>query len=295
MVTVFAYAVCAIVWGTTWYAIRVCIQVGGYPTLPAAALRFTIAAAVLGVILALGFGRPLPRTRRQWIGIAAAGVANALGYGLVYVGEERLSGGVTAVLFATLPLWTALLASASRTESVGVHHIAGALVALAGIALLSWDQMSASPEQGVGVALVFAAVLSSALYSLILKREAGDTHPLAATGLFLWVTAATLWVAALLAGPVTVPWPPPAAPTVALLYLAVVGSVLTFGCYLYLLQRVTLMTTTTLVFIQPLIALVVDALWERDIRLDGRAYAGAAVILLGVFITVAMRRRSHRI
>ena len=60
-VAALAYVVCALVWGTTWYAIRVCIGPGGYPSFLSAALRFTIAAAILGAALALGIGKPRPR------------------------------------------------------------------------------------------------------------------------------------------------------------------------------------------------------------------------------------------
>lgn len=291
MAVAVAYAICAIVWGTTWFAIRVCIQTGGYPTLPAAALRFTIAALILSLILAAGAGKPRPSTRRQWLGLTIAGVANALSYGLVYTGEERISGGVAAVLFATLPLWTAFLAATTRTERVSGRQVVGALVAVGGIAILSWERLSVSAEQGVGIAIVLAAVWASAFYSLLLKRSAGPTHPLASTAVFLWVTAAVLWLYASVSAPIELPWPPPPRPTIALLYLAVLGSVLTFGCYLFLLQRTSLMATTTLVFLQPLIALIVDALWEREIRLTAHSYLGALGILAGVFITVALGRR----
>src|SRR5688572_5006386 len=77
VVVVLCYLVCAAVWSTTWFAIRVCIRAGdGYATFPAAALRFTIAAAILGAVVALGLGRPLPRGRRQIAWLVAAGVSN---------------------------------------------------------------------------------------------------------------------------------------------------------------------------------------------------------------------------
>ncbi|HUS64275.1 MAG TPA: EamA family transporter, partial [Kofleriaceae bacterium] len=78
------------------------------------------------------------------------------------------------------------------------------------------------------------------------------------------------------------------------LYLAVLGSVVTFVCYFYLLQRVTLMTASTLVLIQPVIALLVDAAWERDIRLAARSYIGVAVTLAGVALNLGMKWRKAR-
>jgi drug/metabolite transporter (DMT)-like permease len=75
----------------------------------------------------------------------------------------------------------------------------------------------------------------------------------------------------------------------ALLYLALVGSVLTFGSYLYLLQRVSLMTTTTLVFIQPIIALTVDYYWEADAKFSLNSYLGAGVTMSGVILSLVWR------
>ena len=111
---VIAYIICALVWGTTWYAIRVCIGPGGYPTYISAALRFTLAALILGAALLAGLGKPRPSARTAaWI--VAAGLLNAAGYALVYRAEQDVSGGVAAVLFGTMPLITAFIAGATGT------------------------------------------------------------------------------------------------------------------------------------------------------------------------------------
>ena len=66
-------------------------------------------------------------------------------------------------------------------------------------------------------------------------------------------------------GGAQVPWPPPVQPTLALLYLAVVGSVTVFLLYFWLLDRTSLQVTSTLVFTYPLVAIVTDALFEREL------------------------------
>jgi drug/metabolite transporter (DMT)-like permease len=286
MLTGFVYAGCALIWGTTWFAIRRCIGPGGYPTFAAAALRFAIASAVLGAIYASGRGRPGPKGRRQLAIVAACGVLCAVGYGLVYTAEESLSGGVAAVLYGTFPLCTALLATLGKVERVQRKAIAGSAVALVGIALVFADRFDVSHAQAVGVLLVLLSVFVSALYSTILKRVADDVNPVATTGVFLGTAAVVLGVFAAVFERQPVPWPPPAGPTVALLYLAVVGSVLVFAAYFYLMKRVSLMTVATLVLIEPIIALVVDAIGERDVVLGARAYGGILVTIVGVGVSV---------
>src|SRR5262249_20807017 len=92
---VLAYASCALICGTTWFGIRVCIGADGSPTLDAVFLRFAIAAGVLLPLAARA--RPWPRGT-QWVYIVLAGWLDATAYLLVYLGEERVSGGVAAVL-----------------------------------------------------------------------------------------------------------------------------------------------------------------------------------------------------
>src|SRR5262249_37855777 len=146
-----------------------------------------------------------------------------------------------------------------------------------GMLLVFADRLEVSGAQALGVVMMLAAVFVSALYTTLLKRTTEDVHPLAMTGVFLGTAGVTLAVLALLFEREPIPWPPPALPTLALLYLALVGSVFVFACYFYLLKHVTLMTVATLVIIEPVVALVVDALWEKEVVLVARSYAGIAV------------------
>ena len=290
VVTVAAYIACALIWSTTWFAIRVCIAPGGYPTYLAASLRFVLAAAILGALWLTGIARPGPRTARDRAWVCLAGVLNAIGYGMVYAGEQHIPGGLAAVIYGTLPLFTALFAWLSKTERATPNAIGGALLSLVGIVAISADRLAVSREQAAGVALVIGSVMCCTGYNIILKRQASDQHPLATTALFLATTSLVMTLFAVVHERASMPWPPPAAPTMALVYLGVVGSVVAFAAYFYLLKRVKLMTITTLVFIEPVLALGVDARWEHAVRLDGWTYAGAAVTLGGVLVSLGARR-----
>ena len=295
MAVVVCYVVCAMVWSTTWFAIRVCIGEGGYPTLPAAAIRFTIAALVLGALVWLGLGRPRPRGRRQLAWLSLAGAFNGLAYAMVYRAEDTLPGGVVAVVFGTYSLFTAIGASLTSTEKVRAIDVAAATLSLVGMAVIFWDRLSVSADQAMGVGFALASVFASVVYNIIFKREANDVNPLSSTAVLLAVSSLSLWVASAARGPVDLPWPPPAGPTVALLYLAILGSVVTFVCYFYLLKRVSLMTASTLVLIQPVLALLVDAMFEEEVRLVARNYLGVAITFSGVALALGWKwRAAHR-
>lgn len=278
-----AYAGCALIWGTTWYAIRVSLT--AYPTYAAVALRFAIAAALLLPIAARA--RPWPRGR-AWGWLLLAGVLDAATYLLVYLGEERVSGAVAAVLYGTQPLILAILLTATRIERLTRRHLVGAAISLTGVTVLFLDRLDISTRQAGGIGLVVASVVVATGYSMIMKQKAAEVSGVVATAIFLAVTAVILGAIAIGAGS-TVPWPPPVAPSLALLYLAIVGSVGAFLLYFWLLGRTGLQVTSTLVFVFPLIAIVTDALFERELPLTARAYLGAAITLGG--LAVSLRRR----
>lgn len=286
---VLAYIVCAVVWGTTWFAIRVCIGPGGFPTYAAAALRLLLAAGILVGLWAVGLARPGPRNRRAVGWLVIAGLFNALGYGLIYRAEQHIPGGLACVVSATMPVVTAVVAVVTRTERISLRSALGSLLGLAGIGVIFADRLQVSAEQATAVVLVLGSVVTSSIYTVVLKRQPSGQHPLAATAVFFLASGSALAVFAAAVERTPLPWPLPLRPTLALAYLVVVGSVIVFACYVYLVERLTLMQVTTLVFVQPLIALGVDAVFERDVRLVPRTYLGVAITIAGVLLTVLLR------
>ena len=282
--TSLAYLVLAVIWGTTWFAIRASMGDGGYPPMLAAALRFTLATLVLAPLA--WRARPWP-TRAQWPWLIVAGVLNAIGYALIYLGEREVPGGLAAVLFGTQPLVVAALLYLTRIETVRATDVASALIALAGVAVIFADQLAVSGGQALGVVLVLASVVVSALYTMVIKRHGGRTHVLASTAVFVGVTAVCLWLAAALSPHHAMPWPLPIQPTLALVYLAVAGTAIGFAAYFWLLARVSLLAANVLGFVLPVIALAVDAVFESHVQLGVRSYLGVAII----FAAVALAQR----
>jgi len=271
------------IWGTTWYAIRASIT--AYPTFLAVALRFALAAAILLPIAARA--RPWPRGR-VWGWLVIAGVLDATGYLLIYLAEERVPGALAAVVFGTQPLILAALLTATRIERFTRRHLVGAMISLTGVVVLFLDRLAVSAHQAAGVGLVLGSVVVSTGYSMIMKQKTATVNGLVSTAIFLAVTAVVLGAVALVAHD-ALPWPPPVAPTLALVYLAVVGSVAAFLIYFWLLGKTSLVVTSTLVFVFPLVAIATDALLERELPLTARAYLGAAITLGG--LAVSLQRR----
>lgn len=284
-----AYLLCASIWGTTWYGIRVCIAPGGFPSFPAAALRFTFSGLILAVVwLALRSKLKIPTVQEvRWI--VFAGCVSGVAYGLLYAAEESISGGLAAVVSATGPLIAALLAAATKTETVSKANIIGSVVAIAGVALVFHDRLQVAQAQAVAVGLLSIVCVLNASSNVAMKHHAHDVAPLVSNTLFFSSAALSLWIGALFKGQAPTQWS--LGPTLALLYLTIFGTLIAFASFFYLLRNVRLSTAMTLAFVTPIIALVVDAFFDKNTVLTMESYIGIAIILSGVAISVFLRDR----
>jgi drug/metabolite transporter (DMT)-like permease len=249
-------------------------------------MRCTLAALIVATFSLAGKVKTQKPSSDQIFWLVLAGAFSALGFGLVYTAEKSISGGICSILNATSPLLMALVATLTGAERVSRGSLIGSFLALVGILLIFQERVHASADQAVGICLMMGSVLLAVINNVILKKHTKQQHPLASTGAFAVVCAIVFWI---LTGAVEarpLPMPLPVVPALAVGYLGVFGSVVAFSAYFYLIKRVRLMTLTTLVFFPPIIALVVDALWEKAVVLGPESYLGIAVTLMGVAVCV---------
>ncbi len=286
-----AYIVCILVWGTTWYAVRLCVLPGAFETFTALSLRFIIAMSCLGLVFLSGIGKFSRPTKQALIWTAVCGTLSVCSFMLVYNAERWISGGLAAIISTTTPLLTALLVTLTGVEKVSSKTIVGILLSFVGIILIFQERLSVSIDQANGVVMLFFSVLLTSLSGVILKKYTGNQSPLTSTLILTTVAAicfTTLGV--VLEGPVLFTQSLPTVPFLAATYLGIMSSVVAFVCWFYLLKRVSLMALTSLVFFPPIIALGVDALFERQVVLSGMTYLGICITLLGVASRLLKRK-----
>lgn len=293
--TVFAYLLLCLCWSTTWQAIRLCLS--GYPPLFGAALRFLLATAVLSLIDVLVQARAAKKSgaesrrvaRQQHLSLGVAGLFNGLGYACIYLAEQTLSGGTTAVLCATSPLFTVILARIVGLEPLLFRRLLGMLLGLGGVVLLFLDGLRLSRDHFQGMVLVLgAAAFLWPLYGALLKRYAQDLPPLISTRYFLLYTGLALLGLSLgRREPLPNLAATPLAAHLGLLYLTGVGSVLAWTVYLWLLQRLELSVVSTMGLLQPVVALGIDLLLH-EAQLRPRGYAGAGLVLAGMALATVL-------
>ncbi|MBL9003358.1 MAG: EamA family transporter [Myxococcales bacterium] len=294
-----AYVFCCLVWSTTWQAIRICLL--GYPPFFGAALRFLLATLIMGVACVAvqrRRGQPLASVlpdRRAHLGILAAGGLNGLGYGCIYSAEQTLSGGTTAIVCAASPLFTLLAARLLGVEPLRWHRLFGLAIGVCGVGAIFWDGLRSGREQFQAMLLAgMASVLIWPLYGALLKRYTSNLPTLVSTTYFLFYTSLILFVLSLarqesftrfLSAPLKV--------HLAFAYLTIVGSVLAWSVYMWLLRWLDLSVLSTLGLVQPLLSLALDVLL-REAQLQPRGYVGAALVLIGMALTTQRIQQTRR-
>jgi drug/metabolite transporter (DMT)-like permease len=214
-------------------------------------------------------------------------------YGLVYWAEQWVPSGLTAVLFATSPLWVALAAHvALPAERLRAATAAGVLLGFAGVAVIFSEDLRAlgGPRVAGAAALLLIAPLTASIGVVAMKRWAAGMHPLTIVAMPMALTAAAMGCVAL-ATEIGQPVRLAGLPLATLLYLALCGSALSFTLYFWLLGRLPATTLSLINYLTPIVALLIGgaALGEP---FTPRTLAGSALVVGGV--AVAMRMGSEK-
>lgn len=270
------------VWGSTYLAIK--IGVATYPPFLMAAVRFLCAGGALYAFLRWR-GKAAP-TRTQWINSALTG-AMLLGFGngLVCYAEQSVASGLSAVAVASMPLFAAVFGGLyghwpRRMEWMGLG------VGFAGVILLNLSgSMNGAP---LGALALIVAAGSWAFGSVWSKRR---DMPAAAmnTAAQMLTGGALLLVFALTIGE---RWPvaPPLSASLAVVYLAIAGSLVGFSAYLYLLNTVRPALATSYAYVNPPVAVLVGVLFGGEI-VHPFDIVAMGVILAGVSLIAFARER----
>src|SRR3954467_1978877 len=254
-----------------------------------AGLRFALAAIVLGAAMAV-LQLELPRGRALTgallFGLLDVGGAFALGY---YALVE-LHAGFGSILLALVPLATLLLAVLHGQERLRVVAVAGTLVSLVGVALMSRAPLGESLPL-----LSLLAALGSALciaQATVLVRRFPPVHPVTLNAVAMTAGAAVLIAGSVLAGESLVV-PQRAATWVALAYLVVVGSVVVFVLFLFLLPHWAAARTGYVYVLVPFVTVALSA-WLDDEPMGAGLVLGGLLVLTGVYVGALRPARTPR-
>jgi drug/metabolite transporter (DMT)-like permease len=270
------------VWGTTWVAIKVSLE--GLPPFLGASARFSIALLLL-LIYIKWKNIPLKMRKRDFrIVSLSAFLMYTLDYGLIYWGEQYLSAGVTAIFFATFPLFTGIYATfLFRKESFKWTKFLGLILGLIGVTIVFFEQLIFTQFQHKvisGIIAIITGAACGAMSVVLVKKFLSHIKPVSLS--FHQMLQGVLFLflfGLLLENPQNINLSLRVG--FAVLYLGAMGSALAFALYYWLLQQFTATTLSLIIYITPIIALFVDYLVFGEI-IQFRAVLGMMTIFAGI-------------
>jgi drug/metabolite transporter (DMT)-like permease len=299
------------IWGSTWLFIK--IGLADLPPVSFAALRFVVAPLPLLLWLAVrrrvaassrSSGDPatsptrsIPSLRRaDWRPMVVTGLLTfAVNYPLVFWGESYIPAGLTAILYTTFPIIGILLAHwLLPNEPLSGRKLAGALVAFAGVVVIFQNQVAVRGVMALlGSAAIVLAAGCTAYADIVVKRDCGHIDPVKLTAVQMLVSVGPMLVlgVALDGNPLALHWTTRA--VVSLLYLALLGSALTFTLLYWLIQRAPVTRVMFIPFMSTVIAVVLDAIVLGE-RMHWRTFAGGTAILGGLVVALSARAKRGR-
>jgi drug/metabolite transporter (DMT)-like permease len=263
------------------------------PPFLGAGLRFLLATLLVGLVLVARRKR-LRLTRDDKVCVLSLGLLVFwIDYAAVYWAELRISSGLTAIIFSTMPLMASLLSAYwTRSETLTGRKVAGIVVGILGTALLFWPHEHLGYQQTLGMLAALGGCLSATINLVTMKKYGRNSDPFVLNFFGMGLGAACLlMMSAVLEDWDSVVWT--RSNVLAIFYLSVFGSVIAFSSYYYLIKKMdaTIVSLSTLII--PIVALILGRAFLGE-TVTALAVAGIVTILAGVAIAILPSGRSER-
>lgn len=293
--TLALFALLAGFWGTSFVAIQEGLHY--FPPFTFAGIRYLAAGFIILTYAALTVDRWLPRGRDEWLSITVAGVlVFAVYHGLLYLGEQYVSGAVAAVVISLSPVLTVVFAALVLGEGdFDVRTLAGFALGVGGVVVLSQPDLSNLDERYLlGIGLVLAAGAAFALGAVLERPLRTDLPTRAMEGWAMVVGSLVLLGGGAATGEslAAISWTTTA--VASLVFLTLGSGVLGFLAYFELLARVGPVDLNLVGYAEPVVATVVAWLLLGQV-VSPATLAGFVLVFTGFALVKrdALARKVH--
>ncbi|XUU61311.1 DMT family transporter [Erythrobacter sp. HA6-11] len=283
------------IWGSTWFVITG--QIDGVPPAWSVFYRFALATPALFLVAFL-MKRRLVLTRPEHILAVLVGLFQFSGNFLfVYTAELYVTSGIVAMMFGLLMVPNAALARLFLGERVTPQFLIGSAIAIVGVSFLLLHEWRSNPEAGViggnvglGIVLAMLGILAASIANVIQANPTGRAVPM--VSLLAWAmlygTIFDLGFAALTAGPP--PLPTSTNYWMGIVYLAVIGSVVTFPLHYNLIREIGAGRSAYNSILTISVAMAISTLFE-DYRWTWLTASGMGLAVVGMLLALRAKQR----
>jgi drug/metabolite transporter (DMT)-like permease len=277
----FVFILLGLIWSSSFLWIKIAVQEIGPITLVAFRVLFGLLFSISVILIQRV---PLPRTFKSWMPFLILGITNvAIPFFLISWGEQAIDSAVAAILDATVPLFTIVIAHLLlRDDRMTVPKVVGLLIGFAGVIVLMSKDIGASTGSVLGEIAVVLASLFYAGSSVYARRSTQNVSGIIRGGGPLVSSTAVMWVATLfIERPLKIPQLP--ITWVALLWLGILGSGFAFILNYYLIHEIGPTRTTMVTYLFPLGGVILGVLFLGE-KLSWQLLAGAALIIASLAV-----------
>jgi len=285
--TLTLYITTVLIWGSTWYVIK--LQLGVVAPQVSVAYRFAVAAALLFAwcLIKRKDMRYGPRDH-VWMAVQGLFLFSA-NYVIFYLATGLLTTGLVAVVFSTIVGWNIIFGRLFFATPLSAQMVLGAAFGMAGLALVFWPEMAAMSlqDQAVyGLLLCLVATVLASLGNMVSARNQMRGLPVLQVNAYGMAYGALFTFAYAKWSGLAFTWEPTVEYTLALLYLAVFGSIIAFGSYLTVLGRIGAGRAAYASVLFPVVALSLSMILE-NYSFTPAALGGAVLVFLGNVLVLA--------
>jgi len=270
-------------WGTTYLVARVTVQ--HIPGLFLAGVRNLLAGSII-VLFFLLRGYKIPPRKTMLQSALIGFVMVSFSSGLSTWSVQYISGGLAAIIGATIPLWIALFSMAiNKKRKFSLPVLSGLLLGFAGIAIIFYDHLAEMLDSSFRKGIILASIscvtwAAGSVYASSIKLK---TNILFGAGLQMLFAGVFVTVASMLMGETTNLLQMPRETWYGLFYLVIIGSVLTYSSYVYAISHLPPARVGVYAYINPIVAIILGNILLSE-RLSFLIACGALVTITGVYL-----------
>ena len=282
MLNFILYISAALIWGSTWLAIK--LQLTQVPPILSVSYRFCLASLILLAYCRFTRKRLGFSLRDHSFMMLQGFTLFGLSYCCSYLATSYMTSGLVAVIFSTILMWNIINLRIFMRQPVAWRAFYGGIFGLIGICIVFWQDLIAfsATRHLVGLFIAIAGAYLASVGNVIGSRNSKNGVP---------VTQANAFAMAY-GGMLTIDWS--IGYLGPMLYLTIFGSVSAFGCYMLLIGRIGAEYAAYALLIMPIIALILSTLFEGYHWTAG-ALLGVSLVLAGNLIVLTTRSTFHRV
>lgn len=283
-------------WGTTWVASK--IGISELPALQMAAIRQLIAGFIFVTFFRVFKKLPLPDLKQfGWLLVMAL-LMFVFANGLSTWSLKYIPTGLSALIGALYPLCVVVIERVFyNTKKITPLTLTGFLLGLGGILIVFYENIFEHHAANffIGLLLSFSAMLSWSFGTIFIARNKINLNPYYATGWQMMLSSLILFICAKLTQPMLPLMLIPLKGWLVILYLVVVGSIISFIAFIYSMKKLPIAVASLYAYINPLVAMVLASFLVQE-KLTMNILWGAIVTLTGVFlVNYSIKKNKNKI